>query len=451
MMNKFKAFNYKKVLVLGLAKSGLATAEVLYRNNISIIVNDLSAKENDPNVESLKSKGIEVVLGSHPIEMLSEVDLIVKNPGIPYSNNLLSEAIKRNIPIITEIELTYQLLTNQDLIGITGSNGKTTTTSLISEMFKEDKRSLETAGNIGRVSIEVAENLEEKDSLLLELSSFQLQGTKEFKPHIAALLNLYEAHLDYHGSFSKYCDAKSNLFINQTEDDFLIYNYDDETVSNIVKKAKATLIPFSIKVPLNTGAWSDETNIYFKNETIIKKSEIVLVGDHNISNILAAVSIAKLSGIKNKSIQNVLRVFSGVKHRLQFVCKKQGRYFYNDSKATNILATEQALKAFNSPTVLLAGGLDRGDDFSLLIPLLKNVKALVLFGETKEKLKAAGIEAGITKIYLVDTMHEAVKIGYNNSNEEDVILLSPACASWDQYKTFEERGNLFIESVKLID
>lgn len=183
----------------------------------------------------------------------------------------------------------------------------------------------------------------------------------------------------------------------------------------------------------------------------MKSAEIALVGDHNLSNVLAAVAIAKLKNVKNESIKNVLKVFTGVEHRLEFVCTKHERHFYNDSKATNILATEQALKAFDTPTILLAGGLDRGDDFSSLVPLFKNVKTLVLFGQTKEKLKEAGITAGITNIYLVETMKEAVKTAYDQSNKTDIILLSPACASWDQYKTFEERGNLFIENIKELD
>lgn len=450
-MNQLNQFPYKKVLVLGLAKSGLATAEVLFRNNVDLIVNDLSTKKEDPLVKSLETKGIKVVLGSHPIDLLLGVDLIVKNPGIPYKSNLLFEAIKKEIPIITEIELTYQMLNKQDLIGITGSNGKTTTTSLVSQIFKEDKQNSSTAGNIGEVSISVAEKLEENESLLLELSSFQLQGTKHFKPHIAALLNLYEAHLDYHGSFAKYCEAKANIFINQTKEDFLIYNYDDEEVSKVVKSAKATLIPFSIKTTLSSGSWTDGEYIYFKDEQIMKSAEIALVGDHNLSNILAAIAIAKLKEVKNESIKNVLKVFTGVEHRLEYVCTKHERHFYNDSKATNILATEQALKAFDSPTILLAGGLDRGDDFSSLIPFFKNVKMLILFGQTKEKLEVAGMTAGITDIYLVESMKEAVQTAYNQSKETDVILLSPACASWDQYKTFEERGNLFIKNIKELD
>ncbi len=448
MMSKFVNFPYKKVLVLGLAKSGFATAKVLNNHQIDLVVNDLSAEESDPLVQKLKAKDIKVVLGSHPLELLEDIDLIVKNPGIPYSNDLLVEAIKRNIPIITEVELTYHLLSKQTLIGITGSNGKTTTTSLVREMFKESKENIVTAGNIGTVSIEVVEDLNPEDNLLLELSSFQLQGTKTFKPHIAALLNLYEAHIDYHGSFLKYCEAKANIFKNQTNDDFLVYNYDDDQVAKAARKSEATLIPFSIKTSVKEGAWRDEKYLYFKSEQIIRIKDIVLVGDHNLSNILAAVAIAKLRNIDTQSIRNVLKVFSGVKHRLEFVCMKQGRYFYNDSKATNILATEQALKAFQSPTILLAGGLDRGDDFSPLIPLLKNVKTLVLFGETKEKLAQIGLEAGLNNVFLVDTMKEAVEKAYKESNESDVILLSPACASWDQYKTFEERGDSFIESIK---
>src|SRR5699024_3733996 len=416
-----------------------------------LVVNDLSTKEDDLLVKSLKEKGIKVVLGSHPLELLDGIDLIVKNPGIPYTSNLLMEAKKRDIPIITEIELTYKMLNEQNLIGITGSNGKTTTTSLVSQILKNDKQKSSTAGNIGEVSISVAENLAADESLLLELSSFQLQGTKEFKPHIAALLNLYEAHLDYHGSFKKYCEAKANIFINQTEEDYLVYNYDDKEVSKVIQKATANLIPFSTKETLNNGSWTDGEYIFFREEKIMKTTEIALVGEHNLANVLAALAIVKLNNVKNESIKNVLKTFTGVEHRLEFVCMKNNRKFYNDSKATNILATEQALKAFDTPTILLAGGLDRGDDFLSLVPFLKNVKALVLFGQTKEKLKKAVIAAGITNITLVETMKEAVVIADEESVETDIILLSPACASWDKYKTFEDRGNLFIENIKELD
>lgn len=450
-MNQLNKFLYKKVLVLGLAKSGFATAEVLYENKIDLVVNDLSTKEDDLLVKSLEEKGIKVVLGSHPLELLDGIDLIVKNPGIPYTSNLLMEAKKREIPIITEIELTYKMLNQQNLIGITGSNGKTTTTSLVSQILKSDNQKSSTAGNIGEVSISVAENLASDESLLLELSSFQLQGTKEFKPHIAALLNLYEAHLDYHGSFKKYCEAKANIFINQTEKDYLVYNYDDKEVSKVIQKATANLIPFSTKEILSTGSWTDGEYIYFREEKIMKTAEIALVGEHNLANVLAALAIVKLNNVKNESIKNVLKTFTGVEHRLEFVCMKNNRKFYNDSKATNILATEQALKAFDTPTILLAGGLDRGDDFLSLVPFFKNVKALILFGQTKEKLKEAGIAAGITNISLVETMKEAVETAYRQSIETDIILLSPACASWDQYKTFEDRGNLFIENIKELD
>src|SRR5690625_763663 len=271
---------------------------MLFRSNININVNDLSTKRDDTLVKKLEDKSVKVILGSHPIELLHNIDLIVKNPGIPYKSNLLTEAIKRNIPIITEVELTYKMLTQQDLLGITGSNGKTTTTSLVSQILKEDKQNSLTAGNIGEVSISVAENLAENESLLLELSSFQLQGTKEFKPHIAALLNLYEAHLDYHDSFEKYCEAKANIFINQSEKDFLVYNYDDENVSKLIKKAKSTLVPFSIKTRLENGSWTDGEYIYFKSEKIMKVADISLVGEHNLANILAALAIVKLKKVK---------------------------------------------------------------------------------------------------------------------------------------------------------
>lgn len=450
MINKLKNFPYKNVLVLGLAKSGLSTANVLIRNNINVIVNDLNASINDPDVQNLIEKGADVITGTHPLEILDNIDLIVKNPGIPYSNIILEEALRRDITIITEVELAYKLLSKQNLIGITGSNGKTTTTTLVSKIFEVEKQPVYTAGNIGVVSIEVAEKMKENEKLLLELSSFQLQGTKQFKPTIACLLNLYEAHIDYHGSFENYVEAKSHIFYNQDKNDYLVYNADDDKVCQVVKEGQAQLVPFSLNKELTNGCYIKSNQILFCDDKIIDIEDILLVGEHNLANILAAIAIVKLSGVSNESIKEVLKVFTGVEHRLEHIGKKNGRTFYNDSKATNILATEQALNAFKGPIILLAGGLDRQDDFTPLIPLLKNVKSMILFGETKERLSEIGTKAGIENILLVDNMEDAVEQAYAQSDVGDTILLSPACASWDQYKTFEERGLSFIEAVNKI-
>ncbi|WP_404814853.1 UDP-N-acetylmuramoyl-L-alanine--D-glutamate ligase [Virgibacillus alimentarius] len=260
-------------------------------------------------------------------------------------------------------------------------------------------------------------------------------------------MNIYEAHLDYHKTLKNYQQAKCNIFANQTSDDFLVYNADDPTVSNAIKRANSQTIPFSVKHRLVDGVWTDNSTIYFKDEKIIDKKDIVLVGSHNLENILAAVCASKLCGATNEGIYKVLSTFSGVKHRLQFVANKDKRMFYNDSKATNILATQKALSSFSKPTILLAGGLDRGNGFEELLPYLKNVKAMIVFGQTAEKLKQLAETAGSKAIEIKGNLTEAVQTAYDLSEEGDVILLSPACASWDQYRTFEERGDMFIHAV----
>ncbi|WP_087973008.1 UDP-N-acetylmuramoyl-L-alanine--D-glutamate ligase [Oceanobacillus rekensis] len=445
-MKKFVDFPYSNILVLGLAKSGTAAAETLLANDKKVIVNDMKANENDENVIYLKKMGAAVIVGSHPISILDGIELIVKNPGIPYENVIVAEASKLGIPIITEIELAFHL-TNRPIIGITGSNGKTTTTTLVTKMLKESKRPVQVAGNIGIVATETVHSLKENEVLVLELSSFQLQGIRKFKPTTAILLNIFEAHLDYHKTIDNYKQAKFNIFKNQTKEDYLVYNADDQAITEEVKQAISKLVPFSVKTRMETGAWADSDYIYFEDEKVIARQDIVLVGEHNLENILAAIAAAKLNGATSLGIRNVLTTFSGVEHRLQFVKKVNGRLFYNDSKATNILATQKALGAFTKPTILLAGGLDRGNEFTELLPFLRNVKAMVVFGQTASKLKQLGMDAGIQTIIESEDVRSAVDSAYSISRVEDVILLSPACASWDQYRTFEERGDMFVQAV----
>lgn len=445
-MKKILDFPYSTILVLGLAKSGTAVAKLLLNQDKQVRINDMKTEENDPILEELRCLGADVVVGSHPLSVLDGIDIVVKNPGIPYENPIIVEATERDIPVITEVEIAYRLA-GDSIIGITGSNGKTTTTTLITKMLEESKRLVKVAGNIGVVASEVAETLDNDETLVLELSSFQLQGTEKFQPHIAVLLNIFEAHIDYHKTFDNYKQAKFNIFKNQTKDDYLVYNADDAIITTEVKNAKSTLVPFSIKNKVENGAWLDDEFIYFKNEKVISRKDIVLVGDHNLENILAAVAAVKLKGATNQGIRKVLTTFQGVRHRLQFVDNVHGRLFYNDSKATNILATQKALSSFDKPVILLAGGLDRGNGFDDLASYLKNVKAMVLFGQTKEKLRILAEENGISTILQAEDVNEAVLKAFEISNEKDVILLSPACASWDQYRTFEERGDMFIQAV----
>ncbi|WP_261133905.1 UDP-N-acetylmuramoyl-L-alanine--D-glutamate ligase [Bacillus sp. Marseille-Q3570] len=446
-MERKHELNNKNVLVVGLAKSGFAAAKVLIKYGANVVVNDMKELEKNQEAKKLINQGVEVHCGSHPLTLLDKpIDFIVKNPGIPYTNPLIDAALEKEIPVFTEVELV-SYLTDAEIIGITGSNGKTTTTTLVGLMMENSPKKPIVAGNIGTVLCEVADQTDVDDILVAELSSFQLMGVQTFKPYIGVLLNIFDAHLDYHGTREAYGKAKARLFMNQTEEDFCIFNADDQEVMALVENVKSKKVPFSTKQTLSNGACLKEGFVTFNDERIIAIDEIVLPGEHSLENILAATSAAKIAGADNNQIINILKTFSGVEHRLQYVDTVEGVKFYNDSKATNILATQKAISAFNQPLVLLAGGLDRGNDFDALIPYLNNTKALITFGETAPKLIKTAKEAGIKVIEHVDNVEKAVPVAYECSVSGDVVLLSPACASWDQYPSFEQRGDMFIEAV----
>lgn len=450
-MKTITDYQHKKVLVLGLAKSGVSAALLLHKLGAFVTVNDQKPLDENPQAQHLLEQGITVICGSHPIGLLEEgFEMIVKNPGIPYSNPLVNGAVARGIPVLTEVELAY-LISEAPLIGITGTNGKTTTTTLIYKMFEADRKKAIIAGNIGEVASQVVQQATAEDHVVIELSSFQLMGIDQFRPHIAIITNIYDAHLDYHGTKDEYVGAKLNITKNQTEEDFLIVNADQEELFQLAKQSKAMIVPFSTKTTVANGAYAEDGEVYFRGESIMKLQEIALPGAHNLENILCAISAVKLAGVSNEAIQEVLSTFFGVKHRTQFVRELNGRKFYNDSKATNTLATKSALAAFSGPTILLAGGLDRGNNFDDLIPYLHNVKALVTFGQTANKLAETARKAGIVEVVKAEAMAEAVTKAYQLSQSGDTILLSPACASWDQYKTFEQRGDIFIEAVHTLN
>ncbi|MCD8500624.1 MAG: UDP-N-acetylmuramoyl-L-alanine--D-glutamate ligase [Bacillaceae bacterium] len=446
-MRNIDKFKGKKVLVIGLAKSGLAVSKLLHRLHAHVIVNDYKAVEDNAEAKELQTLGIDVVCGGHPLNLLDEsIDFVVKNPGIPYTNPIVAKAIDMKLPVITEIEIA-SMVSEAQIIAITGSNGKTTTTTLVCEMLKNSPRDPLVAGNIGTVASEVVQHVTEKNILVTEVSSFQLMGTKEFKPKIAVFLNLFDAHLDYHGTKEEYGNAKANIFANLTGDDFYIFNQDNEDVVELSKQAKGQTYTFSVKNQVERGTFIKENSIYFNDEKIISLDKVVLPGKHNLENVLAAICAAKLADARNEQIVKVLTSFTGVKHRTQFVATVANRKFYNDSKATNILATQVAISAFSEPLILLAGGLDRGNNFDELVPSLQTVKGIVVFGQTAPKLIEAAKKAGIQVIEQVHNVEEAVHVAFKHSLEGDVILLSPACASWDQFKTFEERGDTFIKAV----
>ncbi|OTN88058.1 UDP-N-acetylmuramoylalanine-D-glutamate ligase [Enterococcus sp. 7E2_DIV0204] len=448
-MKKITDYENKKVLVLGLAKSGVSAAKLLHELGAFVTVNDFKQFDQNPEAQDLLTLGIRVVTGGHPIELLDEdFSLIVKNPGIPYTNPLVEKAISLNLPVLTEVELAYQIA-ECPIIGITGTNGKTTTTTMIGLLLNADRLAgtARLAGNIGYPASEVAEEASIADDIIMELSSFQLMGIKTFRPQIAVITNIYEAHLDYHGSREEYVKAKWAIQENMQENDYIVLNWNQEELQELSKTTKAAIIPFSTKEKV-TGAYLADGQLYYKDEAIMKADELGVPGSHNIENALAAIAVAKLKGVSNEVIRQTLMIFTGVPHRTQYVGELAGRKFYNDSKATNILATEMALSGFDhSSLILLAGGLDRGNSFDELVPSLKGLKAIVLFGETKDKLHKAAIAAGIQTIQLTENVQTAVSEAYDFSEKDDTILLSPACASWDQYPNFELRGEAFIQAI----
>jgi len=433
--------------VLGLAKSGHAAAELLHSLGADVVVNDSSPDTGNTEAQALRAKGMLVICGGHPDNILDGgFDIIVKNPGIPYHNPVIQQAEQKGIPIWTEIELSY-LVSEAPIIAITGSNGKTTTTTLLYHILNIGGKKPLIAGNIGTVACTVAQNAKPDEVIVMEVSSFQLAGTENFRPKIAVWTNLYDAHLDYHGTSEEYAFAKAKVTDNQTEEDFFIYNADQPEMQPYISRSAARKIPFSLQGKQAEGISADDELIYWQGEPFVKRSIIKLPGQHNLENILAATASAILMECDKETIENVLSSFTGVRHRMQFVKELRGRKFYNDSKATNTLATKSALSSFHSPVVLIAGGLDRGHSFEELRPYMSRVKAVLALGETADRLIEFATSCDIEHVMKVDTMEIAVQKAFAVSLEGDQILLSPACASWDQYPNFEERGDAFIEAV----
>lgn len=449
-MLDIKQYQNKKVLVLGLGMSGVNAARLLYKLGALVTVNDKKKFDDNKDAQALLADGIKVITGYHPVELLDEhFELMVKNPGIPYSNPMVQRALELKIPIITEPELAYQVSTSQ-WIAVTGSNGKTTTTTLIGLMLNEQGQTAYDAGNIGIPASAVAQKAGADDTIVAELSSFQLCGIQTLHPHVAVLTNIYEAHLDWHGDREHYVAAKMRITMNQTADDYFIMNWDLPEMHELAKQSKATIVPFSRKGAAGARASLQDGWLCFDGEQIMPADQMQIPGTHNIENALAAIAAAKLEGVGNEAIVAVLTRFTGVKHRIQYVQTVAGRKFYNDSKATNVEAASVAINAFTQPLVLLAGGLDRHLSMDDLIPLVKkHVRAMVTFGETAPLMNAVAKAAGIPYQQTED-VKSAVPLAFAASQPGDVVLLSPAAASWDQFPNFEIRGDVFIDAVKAL-
>lgn len=447
-MKEVTTYQNKTVIVLGMARSGISAAKLLHRLGAKVLMNDLN--EVDENiVQSLTESGIDVVTGYHPVEWIDDnIDYLFKSPGIPYENEMVSAALKRHIPVLTDVELAYEV-SEAPIIGITGTNGKTTTTMMIGDLLnEEDPHHAKLAGNIGIPACDVAEEVSSNQVIVMELSSFQLMGVSQFRPKIAVLLNIYEAHLDYHHTREAYKQAKWNIQKNMTSDDYLVINVNEVEWQELAKETKASVIPFATGKRLEKGAYEYEGHLYYDGQYIMDCSELGVPGSHNVENALAAIAVACLNQVPIDQIREGLMNFSGAQHRLQYIGEYNQVKYYNDSKATNILATQKALSGFDHQhLILIAGGLDRGNSFDAIIPDLKGLKGIVLMGETKEKMALAAKAAKVPVIQLVDNMDQAVQQAISLAEPGDSILLSPANASWDQYKTFEQRGDHFVNAV----
>ena len=443
-MLNYTGLEGKNVLVLGLAKSGYEAAKLLTRLGANVVVNDGKDLSQDSHAKDLENIGVKVIGGEHPLSLLDNEPIIFKNPGIPYTVPILQEAQERGLKILTEVELSY-LISEAPIIGVTGTNGKTTVTSLIGDIFQKSRLVGRMSGNIGYVASKVAQEVTKDDYLVTELSSFQLLGIEQYKPHIAIITNIYSAHLDYHETLDNYQNAKKQIYKNQDEHDYLICNYHQRHLIES-ESLKAKTLYFSTQQEVD-GIYIKDGYIVFKGFRIIHTDDLVLPGEHNLENILAAVLAALLAGVPVNAIIASLTTFSGIEHRLQYIGTNKTNKYYNDSKATNTLATQFALNSFNQPIIWLCGGLDRGNGFDELIPYMENVRVMITFGETQEKFVKLGESQGKYVIKAID-IKDAVNKIQDIIEPNDVVLLSPACASWDQYNTFEERGQQFIDSFK---
>lgn len=432
----------KRVFVLGMARSGYEAAKLLVAKGYTVLVNDGGENHNPEHIDELKSLGIELVLGSHPDDLFDDsFSMVVKNPGISNEHKFVKKAVSLGIPIINEMELAYRYFPEGvRIIGITGTNGKTTTTTITYEIFKEAMDRVFLAGNIGFPVCSIVPDLQPNDIVIMEVSDHQLSNVLEFRTDIAILTNLFEAHIDFHGSYEKYIAMKKRIFNYHTGDNTAILNLDNNDVIALTKDIGSMKKYFSSKSVTDCCIYKGA--IWYDGEKVISLDDIKIKGTHNYENTMASIMVAKEFGIDNKTIARVMREFNGVEHRLEYVRTVKGVDYYNDSKATNIKSTQIALSSFTKPTTLLLGGMDRGHSFEELKEYLGWVNLIISYGETKNRIDEFAEECDIECI-VVDTLDQAVMAAYETAKRNSVVLLSPACASWDQFADFEARGNMF--------
>ena len=446
---------HKNVLIAGTGKSGLNAGKLLLEKGAEIIFYDDNASldvekllsnfnENDP---------VRVVLGSINDKLLRDIDLMVISPGVPVDSDIANIVRDANIPIMGEIELAYQAGAGH-LAAITGTNGKTTTTSLVGEIFAAYTDNHFTVGNIGIPYTEVALDMDEDSYTVAEVSSFQLETIVDFKPHVSAVLNLTPDHLNRHYTMENYTSVKLDICKNQTPEDYLVLNYDDEITKNMAndKRVNAKVVYFSRLHNLEEGICLDGDEIVLRENgteiRVIQKKDLVLLGDHNVENYMAGIAVAYYMGIPMEDIVSVLKTFKGVAHRIEFVKEVNGVTYYNDSKGTNPDAAIKGIQAMNRKTVLIGGGYDKGVAFDEWIQAFDGkVKKLILLGQTAQMIAETAKKYDFTEIEFVDDLKEAVTRCAQIAQPGEAVLLSPACASWGMFDNYEQRGDMFKEYV----
>ncbi len=444
----------KKVLVVGLGVSGLAAALFLRRRGAQVTVSDLrSAEALSRQIPALLDAGVNVEAGGHGHATFRRQDLIVLSPGVAPNSPEMEEARTFHIPIIGEVELAARFL-KTEILAITGSNGKTTTTSLAGEILKAGGLTVQVGGNIGVPAIELAETPENRPGTwsVLELSSFQLETVDTLRPRIAVLLNLTPDHLDRHGNLQNYAAAKERIFAQQTAEDFLVLNADDVRIQQAASRARSQVYWFSRTKLVRQGACVHQGVVVFRaNETaalepILPVTEIPLKGAHNVENVLAAVCAARLAGVPAEAVATAVRSFHAVEHRLEFVATVDGVDYYNDSKATNVDSTMKAVESFPGSIHLILGGKDKKSDYTVLRPLLtERVKRVYTIGAAAEKIEAH--ITGAVEVVHAETLPTAVARAHDAAEPGDVVLLAPACSSFDQFENYEQRGQVFKQLV----
>ncbi len=442
----------KKILVVGLGISGVACVKGLNRLGAEISVYDASSREMlSERLKELEGINAKYYLADDNFN-IDDIDLAIKSPGIKYETPIIQKLAAKNKKIISDIEAAY-LVTRGTIVSITGTNGKTTTTTLIGEIIRESGRKYKVTGNIGYGMFLDSLNADADEILVAETSSFQLAGTYEFKPHVSVLTNITPDHMDFHHTLENYIEAKYKNMINQDENDYAILNYEDEIIRGLSKNINAKIIYFSSDRELNEGIFIHQGKIIYreneKSTFIVNAADIFIPGKHNTENAMASAGAALALKIAPEIIAKVLREFKGVEHRLEFCGEYNGVKFYNDSKGTNPDASIKAIKGIEKPIILIAGGYDKKSLFDEFIEAFDDkVKALILLGQTADEIEKCARCHGYNNIYRVQTMDEAVKKSFELADIGDNVVLSPACASWGMYPNYEVRGRDFKERVK---